>query len=651
MAELRPLWAPSPDGATQSQLATFQALIEAQHGTRFQTYPDFHAWSVEHLADFWSTWLRESGICYEGSTDPVVETKPMPLARYFPNVRLNFAENLLRRVSDDPAVVSIRESEGRKEMSGRTLARHSQTLAAFLKARGIQAGDRIAALVPNSLEPIIGMLAASQLGAVWSSCSPDFGIQGVVDRFGQIKPKVLIAVEGYHYGGKYFDCTDKFLSIQLQIPTIETTVLIASSGAEGDPHLGDSVFDWDDACSSHPPLLEYQRFPFNHPLYVMYSSGTTGKPKSIVHGAGGTLLQHTKELMLHTDLRATDTITYFTTCGWMMWNWVVSSLFTGARVVVFDGSPSFPNLNRLWDLVRDESISVFGTSAKFISSCRAAALPLHKTHTMPALRAILSTGSPLAPEDFRWVYSDVKSDLLLSSISGGTDIISCFMLGNPTLPVYAGEIQCLGLGMDVAAFNADGQAVTGQKGELVCRQPAPSMPISFYDDPMYERYRAAYFARFENVWCHGDFIEITPRGGIRVYGRSDATLNPGGVRIGTAEIYRLVEGLPEVDDSLVIGQPWQGDVRVVLFVKLAAGSTLDLTLEDKIRRTIRSGATPRHVPKRILPIEAIPYTLNGKKVELAVLATLTGQAVTNREALANPESLEGFLKLREALST
>jgi acetoacetyl-CoA synthetase len=527
------------------------------------------------------------------------------------------------------------------------LYRQVARFARFLADAGVTAGDRVAGFLPNRPEAVVAMLAATSLGAIWSSCSPDFGFKGVMDRFGQIGPKVLVTADGYFYNGKPFDSLTRVAEVAREIAAVERIVVVPFVSAAPDLSAVPKALLWPEALANGAEEIAFAQLPFEHPVYIMYSSGTTGVPKCIVHGAGGTLLQHAKELMLHTDLGRDDTIFYFTTCGWMMWNWLVSSLLTGATVVLFDGSPTYPDASVLWTMAQDLKITVFGTSAKFIAVCQKAEVRPGARFDLSPLRAVLSTGSPLSAEDFEWVYREVKADLQLASISGGTDIISCFMLGSPVSPVYSGEIQVRGLGMKVEAWDDDGRPVVGQKGELVCTAPFPSMPVSFWNDPGDEKYLDAYFRHYPGVWRHGDYIEITEHGGIVVYGRSDATLNPGGVRIGTAEIYRQVEALEEVVDSLVVGQPWQNDVRVLLFVMLRPGLKLDDALVKKLKEQIRKNTTPRHVPEKVLQVADIPRTINGKKVELAVVKTIQGEEVKNVDALANPEALAYFRDLPE----
>ena len=651
MPEQKPIWSPDQDHIQKTQMFQFMKKMGKQD------YNELHRWSVDHFEDFWKEMLKFSGIIYEGLEDPVIHLKNKELitpgGHFFPNIKLNFAKNLLRFRDNQTALVSITESRETLRYSYKELFTAVGQVASRLQKMGVQPEDCIAGFLPNASEAVISMLAVASMGAAWSSCSPDFGVRGVLDRFGQIKPRILFAANAYIYNGKKFDCLEKIEKIVQSIPEIKKVVIIpfVIDHPSESPALKEKAVTWNDFLDPSANTLSFPHFLFNHPLYIMYSSGTTGIPKCIVHGAGGTLLQHAKELMLHSDLNRGDNIIYFTTCGWMMWNWLVSSLFVGATVTLFDGSPSYPDLKVLWKLADDEEITHFGTSAKFLGACRSRNIIPKNKFLLKKLRVVLSTGSPLLPEDFDWTYSNVKSNLQLSSISGGTDIISCFFLGNPVLPVHRGEIQCFGLGMDVASFDTNGQPVKAEKGELVCRKPFPSMPIFFWNDKYFTRYKNAYFGRMSGVWFHGDYIALTESqgtaGGIVVYGRSDATLNPAGVRIGTAEIYRLVETLPEVEDSIVIGQPWKGDARVVLFVKLSSGVSFSDELMVKIKKTIRSGATPRHVPAIIFPVEKIPYTISGKKVELAVLEVVQGKYPKNKEALADPTSLECYRNLPE----
>ncbi len=646
MAKL--LWKPSPERIAQANMTRFIRFVNERHGLDIRDYDALYDWSIREIPAFWEAVWEFAGIRHSAPYEAVLENPVMPGAKWFRGARLNFAENLLRYRDDRTALVFVREG-GQEEarVTYAELYRLVARMAAFLKACGVKEGDRVAGFMPNRIETVVSMLAAASMGAIWSSCSPDFGFRGVMDRFGQIEPKVLVTCDGYYYNGKTFGSLERVAQVEREIPSIEKVVVVPFLNENPDlSKLKDAVL-WSEALDNDAADVAFAQLPFDHPLYILYSSGTTGVPKCIVHGAGGTLIQHAKELILHTDLKRDDVIFYFTTCGWMMWNWLVSSLFVGATVVLYDGSPAFPDMNVLWRMAQDQGITVFGTSAKFINLCEKSDVHPGRDFDLSRVKAVLSTGSPLAPESFEWVYREVKQDLQLASISGGTDIVSCFMLGSPIDPVYAGEIQKRGLGMKVEAWTEDGKPVIGQKAELVCTAPFPSMPIYFWKDPGNEKYLDAYFRFFPGVWRHGDYIEITPRGGVIVYGRSDATLNPGGVRIGTAEIYRQVEALDEVVDSLVVGQNWDNDVRVILFVVLKPGLTLDEALVKKIKNHIRANATPRHVPAKVIQVPDIPRTLNGKKVEIAVTKIIHGEEVKNRDALANPEALDYFKDLPE----
>ena len=648
MAEM--LWQPSPERTVGANLTRFAALVRERHGAGAGDYAALHRWSIENRAAFWSAVWEYGAVIGERGDGPVlVDGDRMPGAKWFPGARLNFAENLLRRRDDATGIVFRGEDRVRRSLSFRELHDAVSVLAQALRAAGVAKGDRVAGYLPNMPEAVVAMLATASIGAIWSSASPDFGVQGVVDRFGQIAPKVLFSADGYFYGGKRHDSIGRLAPIAERIPSIERIVVVPyttdATDATTVPDLAPvekAVLLDEFTVGRTPSDIAFERTPFDHPLYVMYSSGTTGAPKCIVHGAGGTLLQHVKELSLHCDVKRGERLLYFTTCGWMMWNWQVSALACGATLALYDGSPFHPDGNALFDYVAEEGIETFGASAKYIDAVKKAGLEPAKTHDLSRLKAILSTGSPLVPESFDFVYESIKRDLCLSSISGGTDVISSFVIGNPAAPVYRGEIQCLGLGLDVHAFDDTGRSVVGEKGELVCTRAFPSMPVGFWNDPGGRKYHDAYFARFDNVWCHGDYVEITERGGVIVYGRSDAVLNPGGVRIGTAEIYREVEQLDEVVEALAIGQQWEGDVRIVLFVVLREELDLDEALEGKIRSRIRANATPRHVPARIVQVTDIPRTRSGKITELAVRDVVHGRAVKNKEALANPEALEQF---------
>ncbi len=644
-----PLWTPSPERRAEANLTAFAKLVADRHGVRYDNYPDLYAWSVREPEEFWSALWDFCGVISETKGARVlVDGHRMPGAQWFPDARLSYAENMLRRRDDAPAMIFRGENKVRRTLSFADVYDSVSRLAQALLAEGVKPGDRVAAIVSNMPEAIIGLLAANSIGAIWSSCSPDFGVQGVLDRFGQIEPVVLLSVDGYWYGGKRLEVLPRLAEIVKALPSVRRVVVV--------PYLDESpdLSGVDRAVTFRTFVgpfaagdIPFARLPFSHPLYILYSSGTTGVPKCIVHGQGGSLLQHMKEHQLQTDLKRDDRLFYFTTCGWMMWNWLASGLGTGATLLLYDGSPFHPGANTLWDFAAQERMTVFGTSAKYIDALNKLKLKPAETHDLSALKAMTSTGSPLVAEGFDYVYANVKSDLLLSSISGGTDIVSCFVLGSPWLPVWRGEIQCRGLGLAVEVYDDDGKPLIGTKGELVCSKPFPCMPVAFWNDPDGTKYHAAYFERFPNVWCHGDWMEITDRGSCVIYGRSDAVLNPGGVRIGTAEIYRQVEQLDEVVESLVIGQDWNNDVRVVLFVRLREGTTLDDALVRRIKEKVRANTTPRHVPDKVIAVADIPRTKSGKIVELAVRDVVHGRTVKNREALANPEALELYRDLPE----
>lgn len=643
------LWHPSTQQIESSNMYRFMQLINERYGTSHGDYDSLYEWSVNHIAEFWGqVWdfcqVRAS-VPYETIIDDVGK---MPGAQWFEGARLNFAENLLRRRDDQCALIFRGEDKIRRALTYRQLYDEVARVAAALKKAGVIVGDRVAGFVPNMPESVIAMLATTSLGAVWSSCSPDFGIRGVLDRFGQIQPKVLFTADGYFFKGREVDSLTRMAEIVTQLPSVEKLVVIPYINEY--PELGairiaELYADFKDSQNNRE--VDFAQLPFNHPLYIMYSSGTTGQPKCMVQSAGGVLVHHLKELVLHTNLSADDTIFYFTTCGWMMWNWLVSSLAVGATIVLYDGSPFHPQAASLWQMAQDERITIFGTSAGYLSALQNSGARPKDRFDLSSLKAILSTGSPLSAEGFRFVYDAIKSDIQLASIAGGTDLNGCFALGNPMGPVYEGELQCRGLAMKVFAYDDEGVPVVGREGELVCTAPFPSMPIYFWNDPDGAQYHGAYFTMFPGVWRHGDYISLTERNGVVIHGRSDATLNPGGVRIGTAEIYRRVEQLEEIEDSVVIGQQWKNDVRVILFVKMAPAFALTETLKDKIRRTIREHASPRHVPAKIIAVPDIPYTLNMKKVELAVRKTIHGQEVKNKEALRNPESLDFFAGISE----
>jgi len=646
-----PIWKPSAQRRDTSRMAAFLTRAAAESGRPLPDYQALHRWSIDEPERFWPLVWSFTGVRASRGWDAVLESPgAMPGARWFRGARLNFAENLLRpddrkRAADEPALIFRGEQGERSVLTFGELDNQVAAVAAWLREAGVEPHDRVAGLLPNRPEAIIAMLAAASIGALWSSASPDFGADGVIDRFGQIEPKVLFTTDGYFYGGKRIDIRAKLANVVDRLPSLEQVCVVPWLFPDQPPDLNWPTSSWSQVVAAHADAtLTFAQLPFDHPLYVLFSSGTTGRPKCIVHGAGGTLIQHLKELVLHTDLGPEDRLFYFTTCGWMMWNWMVSALAAGSTLVLFDGSPFHPGPEVLWDLADQEQLTVFGTSAKYLSALQKSGIKPMQSHRLLALRTILSTGSPLAPESFDYVYGCIKSDLQLASISGGTDIVSCFALGSPLLPVYRGELQCRGLGLAVDVFDDDGRSVSGQRGELVCTRPFPCMPIGFWNDPDGSRYRAAYFERFPGVWTHGDFAELTDHGGLIIHGRSDAVLNPGGVRIGTAELYRVVEGLDEVIECIAVGQDKDGDQRILLFVVLRDGLTLQQELIDEIRSRIRERLTPRHVPACVLQVPALPRTRSGKLVELAVRDVIHGRQVKNREALANPEALDAFAK-------
>jgi len=625
-----PLWTPDPARAARTRMAAFLARVADEEGLPDARYDTVWSWSIQQPERFWAQMWEELDPLCERAPERVLADPRMPGALWFEGARLNFAENLLRRAG---GLLLADESGAPQEIGPSELRDQVARCARTLRGHGVVTGDRVAGFLPNGIEAVVGFLAASSIGAIWSSCSPDFGTQGVLDRFGQIAPKVLVARERVRYNGKEIDLRERVSDVARSLPGLKAVLT-----------------DWNAVIAGGPAELSFAALPPDHPIYVLYSSGTTGVPKCIVHGAGGVLVNHAKELLLHSDVGPGDTLFYYTTCGWMMWNWLVSGLLTGARIVLYDGSPTFPDPGVLWRLAATTGITHFGTSPKYLTTVEKAGVRPRDHHDLGKLRLVLSTGSPLSPEQFRWVYDAVKSDLQLASISGGTDLVGCFMLGSPVDPVYAGEIQKRGLGMAVEAWDVNGRPVVGEKGELVCTVPFPSMPVGFWNDPDGSKYRDAYFAHYPGAWRHGDWIEITEHGGVIVHGRSDATLNPGGVRIGTAEIDRVVEGVDGVVDSLVVGQDWKGDVRIVLFVVLATGLALDDRMRADLRTRIRAACTPRHVPEKIVQIAEVPRTISGKKVELAVTRMLRGDRVDNRDALANPASLDQFVNLPELLS-
>jgi acetoacetyl-CoA synthetase len=641
----QPLWTPHPDAAARAHATAFMKLVNDRHALSLRDYRQLYAWSIEKPEDFWRALWDFGGVIAQGRGERVItDADKMPGARFFPDARLNFAENLLRRKDDGEALVFWGEDKVRRTLTWHELNEAVSRTQQALAAAGVETGDRVAAFMPNMPEAIIAMLAAASLGATFTSCSPDFGVQGVLDRFGQVEPKVLFCCDGYYYNGKVVETLPRIAEIVRQLPTVKRVVVVPYIGASVEAAGIDRAVALPGFLAPHAAkAVAYRSLPFNHPLYILYSSGTTGVPKCIVHGAGGVLLMHLKEHLLHCDVHPGDRLFYFTTCGWMMWNWLVSGLAVGATLLLYDGSPFVKRGNILFDLADEAGMTHFGTSAKFIDAAAKAGVEPMRTHQLAKLRVMLSTGSPLAPEGFDYVYSSVKQDITLSSISGGTDLVACFAGGSPILPVWRGELQCRMLAMRVEVFDDEGRSMPqGQKGELVCTAPFPTMPLGFWNDPGDAKYRAAYYERFPGVWRHGDWCELTVHDGLVIYGRSDAVLNPGGVRIGTAEIYRQVEKLDEVVESIVIGQDWQKDVRVVLFVRLRDGVQLDDALARRIKETIRANTTPRHVPAVILQVSDIPRTKSNKIVELAVRAVVHGQPVKNVEALANPEALEQF---------
>ena len=644
---MRPLWEPSKGRIEKSNMTRFIDYVNRKHSLNLDGYHPLYDWSIDKREEFWAAMWEFGDVISSKRWDKVLEDSPTMIgAKWFIGARFNFAENLLRFRDDRLAIIFKGEGQPTVRMTFAQLYDEVARLAKSLGDMGVVKGDRVAGYLPNLPEAIVAMLAATSIGAIWSSCSPDFGIKGVLDRFGQIAPKVLFTADGYFYNGKSHDSVGRIGEIVKELPSVEKIIVIPYIGERPDVGAVPRAVHYKDFISKDEGLaIRFEQLPFDHPIYIMYSSGTTGLPKCMVHGAGGTLLQHLKEHMLHCDLKREDNVFYFTTLGWMMWNWLVSALAVGSTLILYDGSPFYPDPGAMFQLAQDEDMTLFGTSARYIASVEKAGLRPKEKFDLSALKIMTSTASPLSEESFRFVYSAIKEDICLASISGGTDIISCFALGCPILPVYEGELQCRGLGMKIEAWDASGKPVIGKQGELVCTATFPCQPIYFWDDPDNAKYKNAYFGTYPNVWHHGDFVEITEHGGVKIYGRSDATLNPQGVRIGTAEIYRVVEAMDEVSDSIVVGQSWEDDVRVILFVKTAPNVELTEDLKTKLKKSIRENCSPRHVPNLILPVNDIPVTLNGKKVEIAVRNVIENKPVTNREALLNPEALDQFVSI------
>ena len=646
------LWTPTDAQIAQTKTKHYLDTLNKNYNLTCQSMDDLHAWSIANKEDFWqSIWDYCGVIASKPASKVFWPGKTMRESCFFKDAELNFAENLLRKRGPDTALVFWGEDKLKRKLSFDDLYEKVSLFAQALKAQGVKPGDRVAAVIPNTPEAVIGMLATASIGAVWSSCSPDFGVQGIVDRFGQIAPKILICVEGYYYNGKWFDMTEKLEGVEAAIPAIEKIIVVPYDGAvlkEDFAHISKSVSLKTFTTDARPAqTINFAQMPFNHPLYIMFSSGTTGAPKCIVHGAGGTLIQHLKEHQIHSDVRPGDRVFYFTTCGWMMWNWLVSALASEATLLLYDGSPFAPDGNILFDYAQAEKMTLFGTAAKYIDALEKAAVRPKNTHDLSSIRVMTSTGSPLSHESFQFVYDHIKSDLCLSSISGGTDIVSCFALGNPIGSVYSGELQTRGLGMDVRILDDEGASVTAQKGELTCHTPFPCQPIYFWNDPDEDKFKSAYFSQDEQIWFHGDYVELTNQKGMIFYGRSDAVLNPGGVRIGTAEIYRQVQLVDEVLESIAVGQDWDSDVRVVLFVKLRENIALTEKLSDKIKHTIRQNTTPRHVPAKVVSIADIPRTKSGKIVEIAVRDAIHGKKIKNKEALSNPEAIDLYYNISD----
>ncbi len=646
----KPIWEPSYERKNTANLARFIEQVNNRYTQSVTTYGELQEWSVKNIPEFWTLMWEfgevKASVPYE---TPVIDVEDMLRVKWFPGARLNFAENLLRYRDDRTALVFKGEGSESRRLTYAQLYDQVARLAKALKESGVRVGDRVTGFMPNMIETVVAMLASTSLGAIWSSCSPDFGPRGILDRFQQIEPRVLFTADGYSYNGKVYDSLERVNSVLPDIASIEKVIVVPYVGSMTKPP--DKAIRYDDFIAGETMNeIEFEQLPFDHPIYIVYSSGTTDKPKCIVHRAGGILIQHLKELMLNTDLKRDDTIFYFTTCGWVMWNWLASSLSQGATIVLYDGSPFYPDNGAMFKLVQDEKATLFGTSPRYLAAVEKAGVKPALSYDLSCLKTVITTGSPLSVENYEFVYRDIKSDIFLNNISGGTEAIACFGIGNPISPIYAGEMQGLGLGMKVNVYDPEGKSIVNQEGELVCTAPFPSMPLRFWNDENNQRYKSTYFDMYPNVWRHGDFARITGKGGLVISGRSDATLKPGGVRIGTAEIYRQVETVNEVQDSVVVGQDWEGDVRIILFVKLTTGTRLSDDIVKKIKNVIRNNVSPRHVPAKIIPVGDIPYTVNGKKVELAVRNTIHGKPVLNREALANPDALDLYKNIKELQS-
>jgi len=645
----QPIWIPSEERIKEANLTGFINLVNERYSIHLNTYGELHKWSVNNIPNFWALMWEFGGVLSSESYKSVVTNiNDMLGVKWFPGARLNFAENLLRYRDDRTALTFKGEGRETVRLTYAQLYDQVAHLAEALKQSGVKVGDRVAGFMPNMIETVVAMLATTSLGAIWSSCSPDFGVKGILDRFQQIEPKILFTANAYSYNGKLYDSLERISSVVSEILSIEKVIVVPYTEKSPDISKVPKSILFDDYISVKTKSeIQFEQLPFNHPIYIVFSSGTTDKPKCVVHRAGGILLQHLKELMLNTDMKREDIIFYFTTCGWVMWNWLVSSLSQGASIVLYDGSPFFPDEAALFELIRDERVDIWGTSPRYLSTIEKAGLNPAANYNLESLKTIISTGSPLSVENYQFVYQHIKPDVFLNNISGGTEAIACFGIGNPVGPIYAGEMQGLGLGMNVQVFDDKGVSVTGQEGELVCTAPFPSMPLRFWNDKSNQKYRSTYFEMYPNVWRHGDNARITDKCGLVISGRSDATLKPGGVRIGTAEIYRQVETVEEIQDSLVVGQEWENDVRIILFVKLVKGEVFNEALIQKLRNVIRNNASPRHIPAKIVPVDDIPYTVNGKKVELAVRNIIHGRPVQNRDALANPDALELYKDIRE----